>query len=256
MSLQVNLSSPDIRSAYDAVLKGTSDYLILTYEKGSNDLRVETLENGDLEEALFEFSAGRIQYGFVRVKDANTQLNKFVLILWCGESVPENRKGLFASHSATVSQYLKGYHVSINARREDDLDAKGIMKKVAASSGSSYAAAGQSANTQTGGRIEPVGSSYKPVGAPDIAALRKGAKSEAIAPVGTTYKPARDELANIRSGNSATAVPDAPRPPPVAPAAPASSGPLPKAPAVGGIVGSVPPAPAPTPASVSIAKSV
>lgn len=252
MSLQVNLSSPDIRSAYDAVLGGSADYLILTYEKGSNDLKVQELERGSLDDALFDFSSGRMQYGFVRVTDQNTQLPKFVLINWCGEGVPESRKGLFASHAASVAQYLKHYHVSVNARREDDLDAKGIMKKVTDSSGSKYSAAGQSANTQAGGRIEPVGSSYKPVGAPDIAGLRKGAQKDVIAPVGTAYQPPRDELSNIRAGSGAApaSVPDAPRPaqplpaPAPAPASTAASSETPlRAPSVGGIVGSVPQAP-------------
>lgn len=265
MSLQVNLSSPDIKSAYDAVLAGSQDYFLLTYEKGTNDLKVQEVEKGSLEDALFEFSSGRIQYGFVRVIDPNSQLPKFILINWCGEGVPETRKGIFASHSASVGQYLKNYHVSINARREDDLDAKSIMRKVTDSSGSKYAAAGQSANTQSGGRIEAVGSTYKPIGAPDIAALRAGAKKDVIQPVGTAYTSARDELSNIRSTPSNTSsVPDAPRPvaqpaapaPPPAPAAPVSSQPLPRAPTVGGIVGSVsqpppvaPPAPAPAPVS-------
>ena len=256
MSLQVNLSSPDIRTAYEEVLKGSSDYLILTYEKGSNDLKVQTVEQGSLEDALFDFSSGRIQYGFVRVVDPNSQLAKFVLINWCGEGVPESRKGLFASHSATVSQYMKNYHVSINARREDDLDSKAIMKRVTDSSGSKYTAAGQSANTQTGGKIEPVGSSYKPIGAPDIRGMQAGsAKQDRIEPVGSAYKPARDELASLRSGQPAasSAPPSAPRP--VAAAKPApTAGPTPssvRAPTVGGIVGASTPAPARTPANFS-----
>lgn len=183
MSLQVNLSAPDIRAAYDAVLSGASDYLILTYEKGSNDLKVQTVEKGSLDDALFDFSDGRIQYGFVRVIDQNSKLPKFVLINWCGEGVPEARRGMFPSHSATVGQYMRNYHVSVNARTEADLDSKGIMKKVEASSGSNYAAAGSSANTQPGGRIEPVRSSYQPIGAPDIKALQSGAKRDVIAPV-------------------------------------------------------------------------
>lgn len=250
MSLQVNLSSPDIRSAYDQVLSGAADYLILTYEKGSNDLKVQTVEQGSLDDALFDFSSGRMQYGFIRVVDPNSQLPKFVLINWCGEGVPESRKGLFGSHAATVGQYMKNYHVSINARREDDLDSKSIMKKVTDSSGSKYAAAGQSANTQVGGKIEKVGSSYVPVGAPDIKSMQaSGKRADPIPAVGTAYKPARDELANIRSGASSqsSAPPPAPRPaaaapvPPPAPAAPLSSSAI-RAPAVGGIIGGPSPA--------------
>lgn len=261
MSLQVNLSSPDIRSAYDQVLSGAADYLILTYEKGSNDLKVQTVEQGSLDDALFDFSSGRIQYGFIRVVDPNSQLPKFVLVNWCGEGVPESRKGLFTSHSTTVSQYMKNYHVSVNARREDDLDSKAIMKKVTDSSGSKYSAAGQSANTQTGGKIEAVGSSYKPIGTPDVRGMQAGAKAEPIQSVGTAYTPARNELANLRSGNapaaSAPSPPPAPRPTPAAAPVAATSSYTPSsfinAPKVGGIIGGAAPPPS-RPADFSSSK--
>ena len=59
MSLQVNLSSPDIANAYQDILNTRGiDWVVLTYEKASNDLRVQSTGNGleDLEE---EFSDGR-----------------------------------------------------------------------------------------------------------------------------------------------------------------------------------------------------
>jgi hypothetical protein len=64
-----------------------------------------------------EFSDGRVSYGctspeelvmvVVRVEDPNTKLNKFVLIGWCGEGVPEHKKGLFHSHFLAVAKFLK-----------------------------------------------------------------------------------------------------------------------------------------------------
>jgi hypothetical protein len=128
MSLGVNLSSPAIRSAYEAVLDGKKDYLVLTYEKNSNDLRVQVAEKGDLDYLSEEFSDGRIQYAFARVIDPNSKLPKFVLINWCGDGVPENRKGLFSSHSASVAQFLKAYHVAIQARSDADVEPAVVMK--------------------------------------------------------------------------------------------------------------------------------
>jgi hypothetical protein len=59
MSLQVNLSSPDITKAYQDVVNARGmDWLILTYEKASNDLRVQSTGNG-LEDLQEEFSDGR-----------------------------------------------------------------------------------------------------------------------------------------------------------------------------------------------------
>lgn len=256
MSLNVNLSSGAIRDAYEKVLDGVKDYLVLTYEKASNDLRVQVVENGDLDDLNEEFSDGRIQYAFARVKDPNTQLPKFALINWCGEGVPENRKGLFATHSSAVAQYLRAYHVSINARSEADVDPKLIMRRIAESSGANYSAAGKAANTHAGGPIGSVGTSYKPIGTPDIRGMQKTAPKDTIAPVGTNYSSKRDELQQIRSGTApAPKLPSAPRvSAPAFDSAPAASTPAltpaaPKPPAASASrlvsTSAVPPAPSP-----------
>lgn len=64
---------------------------------------------GELVDLIDEFSDGRVQFAFAKVKDPNTTLPKSVLIGWCGEGVPERTKGYFTSHLATVSKTL---HVS------------------------------------------------------------------------------------------------------------------------------------------------
>ena len=45
-------------------------------------------------------------------------LPKFVQINWCGEGVPEARKGLFHTHSSAVANFLRGTHVVVSARNE------------------------------------------------------------------------------------------------------------------------------------------
>jgi len=47
-----------------------------------------------------------------------TELPKFVQINWCGDGVPEAKKGLFHTHSSAVSRFFRGTHVVINARNE------------------------------------------------------------------------------------------------------------------------------------------
>jgi len=60
MSLGVNLSSKEILSAYLAVLNGEEpDWTVFTYEKASNDLKVQASGSGGLEELSEEFSDGR-----------------------------------------------------------------------------------------------------------------------------------------------------------------------------------------------------
>lgn len=81
---------------------------------------------GELIDLIEDFSEGRVQFAFVKVKDPNTTLPKYALIAWvsgrynimnwawadilkCGEGVPERTKGYFTSHLAAVSKIL---HVS------------------------------------------------------------------------------------------------------------------------------------------------
>ena len=67
------------------------------------------MTEGELVDFIEEFSDGRTQFGYVRVRDPNTGLPKNALVAWCGEGVPERTKGYFGSHLAAVG---KLFHVS------------------------------------------------------------------------------------------------------------------------------------------------
>lgn len=64
MSLQVNLASRDLTEAYQNVLNARGiDWAIFSYDKGSNDLKVQATGDGGLEELKDEFSDGRYAPG-------------------------------------------------------------------------------------------------------------------------------------------------------------------------------------------------
>ncbi|EXJ86948.1 hypothetical protein A1O3_03902 [Capronia epimyces CBS 606.96] len=109
-------------------------------DSGSKEsvLKVQSTGEGELLDLVDEFSDGRIQFAFVKVKDSNTGLPKNALIAWCGEGVPERTKGYFTSHMTTVAKLLHGYHVQITARSDQDLTPEAIIQKVADASGSKY----------------------------------------------------------------------------------------------------------------------
>ncbi|KAL8703510.1 MAG: hypothetical protein Q9201_003320 [Fulgogasparrea decipioides] len=124
-----SVSAP-LASAFQADAAGKESVLKL----GSAYRRLD----GDLADLIDEFSDGKIQFAFVRVKDPNTTLPKFVLVAWCGEGVPERTKGYFTSHLTAVSKVLHGYHVQVTARSDRDLTPESIMQKVSDASGSKY----------------------------------------------------------------------------------------------------------------------
>ncbi|ORZ00779.1 hypothetical protein BCR43DRAFT_485770 [Syncephalastrum racemosum] len=193
MSLHVNFAAngKELGDAYQAVLSASdpTNWLLYSYEKGSNDLRVQGTGDGGLEELYDEFSDGKIQYAYARVIDPNTELPKFVFIAWCGSGVPESRKGFFNSHVIQVSDFFKTYHVQINARDEADVEPELIMKRVAESSGAKYSVHKEQSRPQPA--VTPVGSVYKKTEIPNIAAMQRESmkKDGPPARVGTNYQP-------------------------------------------------------------------
>ncbi|KAK5941292.1 actin binding protein [Knufia obscura] len=109
-------------------------------DSGSKEsvLKVQSTGEGEIVDLIDEFSDGRVQFAFLKVKDSNTGLPKNALIAWCGEGVPERTKGYFTSHMTAVAKLLHGYHVQITARSDRDLTPESIIQKVADASGSKY----------------------------------------------------------------------------------------------------------------------
>ncbi|GJJ68316.1 drebrin-like protein [Entomortierella parvispora] len=186
MSHLVNLSTygHDLKAAYDSILrpsdpKNGDNWALFGYDKGTNDLKVLGHGSGGLEELEDEFVDGKIQYAFVRIIDPNSELNKFILIAWCGDGVPESKKGLFNSHLADISNFLRGYHLQINARCEADVTPAQIMKRVNEGSGSKYSIHKETYEAE---RIRPLQSAYKKTEIPDIAALQRNPTKPEPAP--------------------------------------------------------------------------
>ncbi|KAL2757572.1 hypothetical protein ACRALDRAFT_2100589 [Sodiomyces alcalophilus JCM 7366] len=159
-SLNLSTNGPSIKSSYQAVINGpapSSDspthaqWALFSVQAplanafqdtGSKEsvLKVQSTGEGELSDLVEDFSEGRIQFAFVKVKDPNSGLPKFALIAWCGGGVPERTKGYFTTHTAAVSKVLHGYHVQITARSDADLEPETIVKKIADASGAKYSA--------------------------------------------------------------------------------------------------------------------
>ncbi|KAJ6658730.1 hypothetical protein lerEdw1_019890 [Lerista edwardsae] len=163
MALNLSRNGPALQEAYSRVVASASptDWALFTYEGNSNDLRVAGTGDGGLEEMVEELSSGKVMYAFCRVKDPNSGLPKYVLVNWTGEGVNDVRKGACANHVSTVANFLKGAHVTINARAEEDVEPDVIMEKVAKASGANYDFHKQSSRFQDAGPQAPVGSVYQ-----------------------------------------------------------------------------------------------
>eukprot|EP00069_Balaena_mysticetus_P015447 bmy_22517T0 len=163
MAVNLSRNGPALREAYEQVVneKSPTDWALFTYEGNSNDIRVAGTGEGGLEEMAEELNSGKVMYAFCRVKDPNSGLPKFVLINWTGEGVNDVRKGACANHVSTMASFLKGAHVTINARAEEDVEPECIMQKVARASGANYTFHRESSRFQDTGPQAPVGSVYQ-----------------------------------------------------------------------------------------------
>ncbi|PSN30802.1 Drebrin-like protein [Blattella germanica] len=140
MAVNLTKYKESLQAAWKDVVddKSMTNWALFGYEGQSNDLKV--------------VSKG--------VMDPKTSLPKCVLINWQGEGAPLVRKGTCANHLRDVANLLKGAHVTLNARNEEEVDTQLIIDKVSKSTGSAYSfkERGDQAN-ETG----PIGTTYKRV---------------------------------------------------------------------------------------------
>ncbi|XP_077457509.1 drebrin-like b isoform X1 [Stigmatopora argus] len=164
MAVNLSKNGAALTAAYKEVVNEKSDtnWALFTYEGNSNDIRLAEKGDGGLEELVEELNSGKIMYAFCRVEDPNSGLPKYVLINWTGEGVKDARKGLCANHVSSMANFLKGAHVTVNARAEEDVEPEVIMQKVAKASGANYNFHKEtSSRFQDSGPQGPVGSVYQ-----------------------------------------------------------------------------------------------
>ncbi|XP_056628793.1 drebrin-like b isoform X4 [Triplophysa dalaica] len=163
MSVNLSKNGPTLTGAYNEVVdeKSNTNWVLFTYEGNTNDIRLAEKGDGGLEEMVEELNSGKVMYGFCRVQDPNSGLPKYVLINWTGEGVKDARKGQCANHVSTMGNFLKGAHVTINARAEEDVEPDAIMQKVGKASGANYSFHKESNRFRDTGPQGPVGSVYQ-----------------------------------------------------------------------------------------------
>uniref|UniRef100_A0A4W4H447 Drebrin-like a n=1 Tax=Electrophorus electricus TaxID=8005 RepID=A0A4W4H447_ELEEL len=138
MAVNLSKNGAALTAAYDEVVKGSTNWALFTYEGNSDNIRVAAKGDGGLEEMTQELNNGKVMYAFCRVQEPSSGVPKFVLINWTGEGVKVVRKGMCANHVQSMSNFLRGAHVTINARSEDDVEPDVIMDRVAKAAGVNY----------------------------------------------------------------------------------------------------------------------
>ncbi|QLG73521.1 hypothetical protein HG535_0F00310 [Zygotorulaspora mrakii] len=132
--------SREIEQEYLKVVRGVDEdttWLIIS----PNTKKEYTPEyvGSDFSEFLSMFEETKVQFGLARVSPPGSDVKKLILIGWCPDLAPLKMKASFAANFGTVAnQLLKGYHIQVTARDEDDLDEAELLQKISNASGARY----------------------------------------------------------------------------------------------------------------------
>ncbi|XP_060819729.1 drebrin-like protein [Bombus pascuorum] len=163
MSINLTKNKDALVAAWHSVVddKSSTNWALFGYEGQTNNLKVVGTGNGGLEEMIDRLNSSHIMYAFCRVIDTKTSLPKCLLINWQGEGAPIVRKGTCANHIRDVEKLLKGAHITITARSEDDVEVDSIMEKLARATASAYKF--NEPRGENEGNTGPVGTTYRRV---------------------------------------------------------------------------------------------
>lgn len=163
MSINLTKNKDALVAAWHNVVddKSSTNWALFGYEGQTNNLKVVGTGNGGLEEMIDRLNSSHIMYAFCRVIDTKTSLPKCLLINWQGEGAPIVRKGTCANHIRDVERLLKGAHITLTARSEDDVEIDSVMEKLARATASAYKF--NEPRGENEGNTGPVGTTYRRV---------------------------------------------------------------------------------------------
>ncbi|CAH2265713.1 drebrin-like protein B [Pararge aegeria] len=162
MAINLEKHKEALVAAWKDVLdeKTDTNWALFGYDGLTNDLKYISKGDGGLTELIDDFNSGKIQYAFLKVDVPNGSISKYVLINWQGEGAQTVRKGTCANHIKHVAQLFTGFHLTMHARTEDDLDEKNIMDQLAKTGSAFNFKTSRSEELPKSG---PVGTTYRKV---------------------------------------------------------------------------------------------
>ncbi|SCU77447.1 LAMI_0A01178g1_1 [Lachancea mirantina] len=176
--------SREIQDAYLDVVRGSDpDTTWLVLSPNAQKQYAPEFTGSDFTQFLETFADSKVQFGLARVSPPGSDVKKLLLIGWCPDSAPMKTRASFAANFGTVAnQVLKGYHVQVTARDEDDLDEKELLGKISNATGARYSIQQPTQPTKTASAARP-----KAAAAPQA---RAAAQKDVPAPTPAASTPA------------------------------------------------------------------
>ncbi|XP_040571864.1 drebrin-like protein [Lepeophtheirus salmonis] len=155
--VNLNENGAEMQKAWKEVLEnGETDWALYGYKDNSNVLKLIGTGTEGVEEMKEDLNANEIMYAFIRVSLKTDPVPRYAFINWQGEGAPGTRKGTCATHIRDIQGYFTGFHSSIDARDDDDIDREEIFQQIAAKTKMDF-----NVTSSAQFRPEPVGSSHK-----------------------------------------------------------------------------------------------
>lgn len=134
----------EIESAWQGVVRGGEEWVVLS-ARGDGELEPRV---GDGFGAFLGEFGDQVAYGLARVTPPGSDVEKLLLVGWCPDTAPMKARASFAANFGTVANnVLKGYHVQVTARDEDDLDEQELLMKISNAAGARYSIQAQPSAT-------------------------------------------------------------------------------------------------------------
>nr|UEK51457.1 drebrin-like protein B-like protein 2 [Parasacculina yatsui] len=140
MMINTHQYRDELIQAYNSVIDDNSpvNWALFGYEGQSYVLKLVSTGEDSADEMVECLNCSRVMYGFCRLTDPSTELAKFVLLVWQGESAPAMRKAMSSKHVRDVAGLFRGHHVTVTARDEDEASEAALLDQLARVSKSQY----------------------------------------------------------------------------------------------------------------------
>jgi len=126
-----------LKDAIAEVRKGSSDWVIFTYEEGSNNVILAAKGNGGSNELLEHLNDNIVGYIIIRKTEKIdvTEAIKFAFIRFVGDNVPRMLKARLGTHFGKITEFFSPYHVSLDVTQKSEISDEIIMKSISSASG-------------------------------------------------------------------------------------------------------------------------
>lgn len=130
------VNSAELKDAIAEVRKGTSDWVLMSYE-GNSNIVLAGKGSGGADELLALLNDDMVGYALIRKTEKIdlTEAVKFAYIRFVGDNVPRMLKARLGTHIGAITQFFSPYHVSLDVTQKSEISDDIIMKSITTASG-------------------------------------------------------------------------------------------------------------------------